>query len=187
MREITTGAPVRSLQTMLRQISELDTSIPAVVPDGIYGRDTLAAVSAFQRTRGLPVTGVADLTTWEAIVEAYFEAQAEILPPEPLYLLLDRQQVIEPNDQNLHIWVVQGVLAALAEIFENIPEIVHTGKNDEETQAAISFIQAASGLPVTGILDRTTWKTIARLYSSVRNGIIDTTEFTPSDPSTNIG
>lgn len=103
MREITTGAPVRSLQTMLRQISELDTSIPAVVPDGIYGRDTLAAVSAFQRTRGLPVTGVADLTTWEAIVEAYFEAQAEILPPEPLYLLLDRQQVIEPNDQNLHI------------------------------------------------------------------------------------
>ena len=174
MNESVTGMPVRSLQTMLRQISELDPAVPPVVPDGIYGRDTLAAVSAFQRTRGLPVTGVADLTTWEAIVEAYFSIQPEILPPEPLYLLLDREQVIGRNERNLHIWVVQGVLAALAEIFENIPAIVHTGINDTETQAAIAFVQAAAGLPVTGTIDRTTWKALARLYTATRNGLVDT-------------
>jgi peptidoglycan hydrolase-like protein with peptidoglycan-binding domain len=35
--------------------------------DGWYGPDTRAAVVAFQRREGLPVTGVADEATWEAL------------------------------------------------------------------------------------------------------------------------
>ena len=43
--------PVRSLQTMLRVIAERDKRLPSVVPDGIFGRNTMAAVSAFHRYR----------------------------------------------------------------------------------------------------------------------------------------
>ena len=43
--------PVRSLQTMLRVIAEQDGDLPSAVPDGIYGNDTVAAVTAFQRRR----------------------------------------------------------------------------------------------------------------------------------------
>ena len=60
--------PIRSLQTMLRVISEIDKRIPTVVPDGIYGSTTQQAVTAFQRQHGLPATGVVNQDTWEHIV-----------------------------------------------------------------------------------------------------------------------
>ena len=50
------GQPIRSLQTMLRVIAEDDPSHMRVIPDGIYGPETMAAVSTFQRKHGLPVT-----------------------------------------------------------------------------------------------------------------------------------
>ena len=43
------GQPIRSLQTMLRVIAEDDPSHLRIVPDGIYGPETTAAVSTFQR------------------------------------------------------------------------------------------------------------------------------------------
>ena len=57
--------PIRSLQTMLRVIAEDDPRLPTVVPDGIYGPATMQSVTAFQRLYGLPVTGIADQTTWD--------------------------------------------------------------------------------------------------------------------------
>ena len=65
------GQPVRSLQTMLRVVAQTEDAQPSLIPDGIYGPQTTAAVSAFQRNRGLPATGVTDQATWDAIVAAY--------------------------------------------------------------------------------------------------------------------
>ena len=45
--------PIRSLQTMLRVIGEDDATLPPVVPDGIYGQQTIQAVTAFQRKYAL--------------------------------------------------------------------------------------------------------------------------------------
>ncbi|GAW93667.1 peptidoglycan-binding protein LysM [Calderihabitans maritimus] len=36
--------------------------------DGIFGPRTEAAVKAFQRQKGLPVTGVVDTNTWIALI-----------------------------------------------------------------------------------------------------------------------
>ena len=63
--------PIRSLQTMLRVLAELDDRYLPVIPDGIYGQSTIAAVSNFQKNHGLPVTGVTDLDTWERISAEY--------------------------------------------------------------------------------------------------------------------
>jgi len=65
------GMPIRTLQTMLQAISRLNENIPSVVPDGIYGNDTVRTVTAFQRQFGLPVTGVVNQGTWNRIVEIY--------------------------------------------------------------------------------------------------------------------
>lgn len=62
------GQPIRALQTMLRILSENDPSHPSVIPDGIYGPQTVSAVSAFQRIHGLPVTGVTDRITWLSLI-----------------------------------------------------------------------------------------------------------------------
>ncbi len=65
------GQPVRSLQTMLRVIAEDGGYIPTVVPDGIYGPTTMNAIAAFQRYHSLPISGVADQTTWDKVAEIY--------------------------------------------------------------------------------------------------------------------
>ena len=54
------GQPVRSLQTMLRVIAEQDGALPSVVPDGIYGNDTVAAVTAIAAISGFSVMMLMD-------------------------------------------------------------------------------------------------------------------------------
>lgn len=52
-----TGSSVRTLQSELGGLSV----------DGSFGPRTLAAVKAFQKEKGLPVTGVVDAATWKAL------------------------------------------------------------------------------------------------------------------------
>lgn len=48
------GQPIRSLQTMLRTIAHVDETLLKLVPDGIYGPNTVQAVREFQRQNALP-------------------------------------------------------------------------------------------------------------------------------------
>ena len=75
--------PIRSLQTMLRVIAQSDERQPNVIPDGIYGNQTMKAVTAFQRNNSLPATGITDQATWEAIVAVYEPALVEAAPAGP--------------------------------------------------------------------------------------------------------
>ena len=65
------GQPIRSLQTMLRTLAHADETLLKLVPDGIYGPNTVQAVREFQRQNGLPVTGETDNTTWNKLVAIY--------------------------------------------------------------------------------------------------------------------
>ena len=65
------GQPIRCLQFMLRTLAAKNPALKSVIPDGIYGADTMQAVSAFQKEAGLPVTGVTGRTTWDAVRDAY--------------------------------------------------------------------------------------------------------------------
>ncbi len=62
---------VTLLQRYLNVISETYTEIPSVNVDGIFGPATENAVRAFQRTFGLPETGIVGINTWEAIGDLY--------------------------------------------------------------------------------------------------------------------
>jgi peptidoglycan hydrolase-like protein with peptidoglycan-binding domain len=57
-----TGAPVRSLQYLLRAHGS------SINVDGIFGSQTQSAVEAFQRARHLTVDGVAGNQTWTAVI-----------------------------------------------------------------------------------------------------------------------
>lgn len=166
MREQSTflGRPVYSLQTMLRYIAVLDASLPSVVPDGIYGEDTMRAVTALQRQMGLPATGVTDLQTWEAITLRFLDASERQLPPAALEIILEPDQRITAGESNDHVYLVQAMLEALAAYYENIPPIAHTGVMDDATVAAILWLQNLSGLPATGELSRIEWRYLTGLY-----------------------
>lgn len=157
--------PIRSLQTMLRVLAEADSSLPTIVPDGIYGTTTMQAVSAFQRKNGLPVTGVTDEQTWLAIVDAYEPALVIVGPAEPIEIIMDPGQVFILGEKSPYILLAQSMLIFLAEDFDGIPAPNHTGVLDRETARSLSGFQVLSGLPETGQLDKITWKNLSRQFT----------------------
>ena len=96
--------PVRSLQTMLRVIAEDDPRLPLVVPDGIYGPTTMNTVASFQRMNGIPVTGITDQQTWDAIVAAYEPALIRIEKAEHIEIIMDPGQVFRAGDASPYIY-----------------------------------------------------------------------------------
>ena len=163
------GQPIRSLQTMLRVIAENDGNLPSVVPDGFYGPDTTRAVSAFQRRVGLPVTGTADQDTWDAIVPVYQAALVEVVEAEPLLIILDPGQVIHRGESNPHIYLVQAILTVLRDTYGSIPQVPSTGILDVPTSDALSVFLELSLLPITGELDKHTWRHLALHYPLAAN------------------
>jgi len=47
--------------------------------DDVFDVETVALVEAFQRSRGLPLTGVVDLTTWQRLEEARWQLGQRLL------------------------------------------------------------------------------------------------------------
>ncbi len=154
---------------MLRILSESDATLPSVVPDGIYGANTVTAVSAFQRRAGIPVTGVADQTTWDAIVPAYETALIAIDEAEPLHIILNPNQVHRQGERHPNIWLVQAILTVLALAYGGIPAPGMTGILDIPTAESLSAFQRFSLLPETGELDKQTWKHLALQYPMASN------------------
>ncbi len=161
--------PVRSLQTMLRYIAEQDPTHPSVVPDGIYGPQTASAVSQFQRLHGLPVTGVANQSTWDAIYDRYLPARVEIDAAEPLQIILNPNQVIVRGEKDPNIQIAQAVLQILSELYGSVSQPSHTGVLDDLTADSISSFQLLTDLPMTGNLDKQTWRSLALHYPLAAN------------------
>lgn len=65
------GSKVRQIQEQLNLIGEFYSSIPVLIPDGIYGEHTADAVRAFQKIFRLPQTGIVDYPTWYKISDMY--------------------------------------------------------------------------------------------------------------------
>ena len=146
--------PVRSLQTMLQVLSNVFPALLTVNPDGIYGEATQKAVRAFQRFSGLPETGIAEQETWNSLASCYLRHAPSVLPPEPLRIVLQPGQEISPGEQNLHLFIIQAMMAALAGRFSNAnpPEV--TGVFDAATKKAVLELQALFGHAQTGVSGR---------------------------------
>ena len=158
------GQPIRSLQTMLRVLAEDNNRYIRVIPDGIYGPETAAAVTAFQRNHGISPTGVADQQTWEAVVAEYEPALIRRDSAWPLNIILNPGQVIRQGERHPHLHLVQAILAVLADTYGSITPPPNTGILDDATADALSSFQMLNGLPMTGHLDKQTWKHLALHY-----------------------
>jgi len=157
--------PIRSLQTMLRVIAEDDRTLPTVVPDGIYGQETITAVSAFQRRNGLAVTGVADQQTWEAIVAAYDRANVRVQKAAPIEIIMDPGKVYRRGDYSPNLYLMQSMLLYLSQLHPSIETPSHTGTLDSPTSEALAGFQLLAGLPPTGELDKLTWKYLVNQFT----------------------
>lgn len=167
------GQPIRSLQTMLRVLAENDDQYKSLIPDGIYGPETINAVRIFQRRSRLPVTGVTDLETWNRVVEEYTLALVEVAQPQVLTVLLNPGQSIGFGEKNAAVYLAQVVLTVLAENYHCVDAPPVTGTLDGPTRDALAAFQQLSGLPITGNLDRHTWKNLALQFPMASNLLVN--------------
>ena len=143
---------------MLRVIAAHHNDLPSVIPDGIYSQQTASAVSAFQRKFGLPITGIANQGTWEMIVSVYKPALIHVSPAQPIEIVLEPNQVIRRGERHHSIYLTQAMLMAMSKDYGSIPEPPLSGIVDSGTVDSLSAFQRLSGLPITGELDKVTWK-----------------------------
>lgn len=160
------GNPVRSLQTMLRSVSETDPRILPLIPDGVYGKNTYASVRSFQQVYDLPETGSVDGTTWTRISDTYHSVVPRLHTPKtiPFWSV---ETMFSMGEQNYHLYLVQAMLRVLADFFPALQPPEVNGILDQATADGLRWLQRAAELPETGSLDTETWHVLNGIYRVV--------------------
>lgn len=157
---------VRQLQQFLRTIQRQRTGSTLVPMDGLFGSRTKATVQEFQQEIGLPVTGVVDRATWEAIFAAYLMAVAESASPTPIQGYQNPAIGLGVGDRGDGVSFLQIMLRRLSGRYPAIPaEQTVTGIYTSATARAVATIQRLSGLAETGVTDKPTWDAVTGLYN----------------------
>ena len=164
-----TGRVVLELQYYLAVLNAFYPEIPPVIISGEFDTDTEAAVDAFQRLRGLPVTGIVDVVTWNYLTRAYFgilattpeiSGGAPVFPGEPLRL----------GSQGEDVTQVQEFINYISQTFPEIPQVPVNGVFGNQTQAAVLAFQQMEGIEPSGVVGAITWTALADLYSDLMVG-----------------
>ena len=163
---------IQNIQRYLRQLSYHDPAIPSVPIDGIYEADTRRAVEAFQRLQGLPVTGIVDRVTFDALYVAYIDSLLEHAAPEApdLFPRNPAAYEITVGDALFTVYAIQHMLGEIGIIHDELEEQPLTGTYSEGNAEAVRRFQENVGLPVTGRVDRATWNTLVREYNRYAEG-----------------
>lgn len=163
---------IREVQERLRALHFGGYPIDLIVPDGIYDEKTRTAVSQFQRFIGLPITGIVNRATWDALYGAYRASEFERSRPKPLYPFPESGgYVLTPGEVSDIVMIIQLMLDTLSAHYDGI-EVTPTGEYDEQTRRAVEVFQRTNNLPVTGTIDKVTWNRLADVYNRFNN--IDT-------------
>ncbi len=157
---------VWELQAMLRTLAAVNWSLPFLTPDGVFGETTLEAVMTFQREAGLPVTGVVDRETWQAISQAWRRARQRLDPPRGTDLFPFPSERVEPGQRTPMLLPIQAMFCALAEFLSGPKAEPPCGALDRTTEENLRWIQEKGGLPRTGQLDRETYDLLSRVYET---------------------
>lgn len=173
LREGDTGGAVVTVQFFLTLLGQFVDFLPSIAIDGVYGSKTANAVSAFQRYKGMPITGEIDESTWRSLYDAYegvvdyldLQNQLQGVLTEPFPGVTLRRGDVGPS-----VRVFKNYLSYIARVFFDIPPVAQNNVFDLRTQNAVREFQRIFSLPQTGQVDETTWNTIADVYRTVRLG-----------------
>ena len=167
------GNDVRATQYMLNYVAQYEDTIAPFQISGNYDAATEEAVRGFQRTYGIPETGIIDENTYARLYDVY---SAIILSlPDSAFVDAARPYpgfIISRGFEGDYLIPYQEYLAAIATVFDSVeaPEI--TGIYDEATENAVREVQRLSSLEQTGITDLLTWTAVGELYNDIRSGQI---------------
>lgn len=158
---------IENTQRYLRHLTFHDDRIgdPGSVPlDGIWDNATRDALIKFQQSRGLPVTGTVDRSTWDILKAEYDASVAQNSPPVPLALFprYPRGFEIKQGDRGYLVSTVQHLLRELERLyFFPSTALEISGIYDENTADIVRDFQKRNLINPTGNVDRETWDALA--------------------------
>lgn len=154
------GEFVSKLQYMLQVLGDFIPEIPQLTIDGQYGVATRDAVLAYQRYAGLTPSGLVGEVTWDSIVNRVSGIDNTILQSETLFPDQPAQSTITT------IADVQRSLQSVAPVFASLSPPRITGMMDRTTARAIAKLQNQLKLRPTGQLDADTRRNLETLASA---------------------
>lgn len=155
--------PVRSLQYMLRRLSQRYDFLPELVSDGLFGERTLEAVMLFQRELHPPVTGVVDRDTWRAIRDEWLDLERELAEPRQVRGFPQGVKITAGTQED-YLMPIQAMFQSLSNLFEGVERETINGVHDQTSVRNTKWLQSRANLKETGELDRETWNMLTRLY-----------------------
>ena len=173
LRKGSIGKPVFIIQELLNGIAVNYPNIRLLYPpDGIFGSNTEAAVKTFQRQFELGADGLVGKTTWNQLSRVYVAVRklAELKSIGRLqgyFTGLWTGKVLRRNDKGIEVQQLQYFLSTISKVDFAIPNVTIDGRFGPGLDRSVRAFQKEYGLMQDGLVGRTTWNTIYRVYQSI--------------------
>ena len=169
LRKGDTGIEVKTVQYYLNFLGTFNQYLPEIAVDGIFGNETLNSVLRFQELYGLDVDGIIGEKTWNRIQEAYNGVLLSLPEEYTSYAsLLYPGYIITTGATGNVVMQIQTYINTIAANDRSVPFVDVDGIYGDRTAAAVTAIQAASGLPTVGQVGPLTWNAIINMYNNYR-------------------
>lgn len=135
--------------------------------DGVFGPLTEDSLKSYQQEFSLPVTGIADEFTWNALTATFIslaaggsETEAQAGTEEyPGY-------VMALGSAGGAVMQLQQAMNAIAVLYCVADFVPVDGVFGASTEQAVKLFQEGLGLPITGVVDKETWDSIWALLDN---------------------
>ncbi len=174
LRRGSTGEDVRVIQAQLNRISDNYPAIPKQNVDGVFGRGTENAVRIFQRTFNLSPDGVVGKATWYKISYIYVAVKKLAELTSEGETLQDGSYPGSPvrlGDRGLNVSIVQFYINQAAQYISTMSPVEIDGVFGQSTRTQVINFQRYFNLSPDGVVGRSTWDKMYRIYLSIRDGV----------------
>ena len=164
---------VANLQRYLRQLAYWEAEIPQPPVDGIFEGRTEEALRAYQRTRFIPVTGIADFDTWERLYADYRASLAAHAPPRQvsIFPIYPENYVIAEGSAGFAVTALQYMLSELRHSYAYPEDLAVSGIYDAQTADAVQRFQREHGILEEAGVGLATWNAITDQYNTLHRTV----------------
>ena len=185
LRRGSSGPNVVVIQSSLNRIAQNYPAIPKLATvDGIYGSRTEASVRVFQEIFGLEPDGVVGKATWYALVRIYTAVTqlSELRSQGQQFYSINwgYPDALQEGSRGDKVRLLQYMLEVLSDFINQIPMVSVDGVYGAETADAVRAAQRWFGLPITGVVDASTWDALYDQYSGIENATFRSRETFPT-------
>ena len=163
------GVGVRVIQYFLRYIADFVGTVESLTVDGSFGAGTTSSVRSFQRTYGLPETGVVDLLTYNTLYNVYTGLVESVdLTFRPGVALPFPGVILTQGAEGEDVILLQNYLNFIAKSYPEIPTLPVTGYFGAQTEQAVNAFQSAFGLSGNpNVVNAAVWDAITSVYEEL--------------------